>query len=106
MAKAGHAMVSKKRPDVQIVGDELHPLGKIKDFAPYVAKIKAVEADTVLTGNWGNDMTLLVKAARFNRTRRSKKSSLVPTSKVASFSGVNARTSGRGDTVRPLKPPP
>ena len=57
-------MVSKKRPDVQIVGDELHPLGKIKDFAPYVAKIKAAEADTVLTGNWGNDMTLLVKAAR------------------------------------------
>jgi len=64
VAKAGHAMVAKKRPDVQIVGDELHPLGKIKDFAPYVAKIKAAEADTVLTGNWGNDMTLLVKAAR------------------------------------------
>jgi branched-chain amino acid transport system substrate-binding protein len=64
VAKAGHAMVSKKRPDVQIVGDELHPLGKIKDFAPYVAKIKAAEADTVLTGNWGNDMTLLVKAAK------------------------------------------
>ena len=57
-------MVSKKRPDIQIVGDELHPLGKIKDFAPYVAKIKAAEADTVLTGNWGNDLTLLVKAAR------------------------------------------
>jgi branched-chain amino acid transport system substrate-binding protein len=64
VAKSGHAMVSKKRPDIQIVGDELHPLGKIKDFAPYVAKIKAAEADTVLTGNWGNDMTLLVKAAR------------------------------------------
>ena len=64
VAKAGHAMVAKKRPDVQIVGDELHPLGKIKDFAPYVAKIKSAEADTVLTGNWGNDMTLLVKAAK------------------------------------------
>jgi len=64
VAKTGHAMVSKKRPDIQIVGDELHPLGKIKDFAPYVAKIKAAEADTVLTGNWGNDMSLLVKAAR------------------------------------------
>jgi branched-chain amino acid transport system substrate-binding protein len=64
VARAGKEMVSKKRPDVQIVGDELHPLGKIKDFAPYVAKIKAAEADTVLTGNWGNDMTLLVRAAR------------------------------------------
>jgi branched-chain amino acid transport system substrate-binding protein len=64
VAKAGHAMVAQKRPDVQIVGDELHPLGKIKDFAPYVAKIKSAEADTVLTGNWGNDMTLLVRAAK------------------------------------------
>jgi branched-chain amino acid transport system substrate-binding protein len=64
VAKAGRAMISKKRPDVQIVGDELHPLGKIKDFAPYVAKIKDAGADTVVTGNWGNDMTLLVKASR------------------------------------------
>jgi branched-chain amino acid transport system substrate-binding protein len=64
VAKAGKDMISKKRPDVQIVGDELHPLGKIKDFAPYVAKIKNAQTDTVVTGNWGNDMTLLVKAAR------------------------------------------
>jgi branched-chain amino acid transport system substrate-binding protein len=64
VAKAGKEMISRKRPDVQIVGDELHPLGKIKDFAPYVAKIKNAGADAVVTGNWGNDMTLLVKAAR------------------------------------------
>lgn len=64
VAKAGREMIGKKRPDVRFVGDELHPLGKIKDFAPYVAKMKAAEADTVLTGNWGNDMTLLVRAAR------------------------------------------
>jgi branched-chain amino acid transport system substrate-binding protein len=64
VARAGKDMISKKRPDVQIVGDELHPLGKIKDFAPYVAKIKNAQTDTVVTGNWGNDMTLLVKAAR------------------------------------------
>jgi branched-chain amino acid transport system substrate-binding protein len=54
----------KSRPDIEIVGDELHPVGKIKDFAPYVAKIKATGADTVLTGNWGADMTLLVKASK------------------------------------------
>lgn len=64
VAKAGREMISKKRPDIEIVGDELHPLGKVKDFAPYVAKIKSAETDTVLTGNWGNDMTLLVRAAK------------------------------------------
>ncbi len=53
-----------QRPDVQIVGDELHPMGRVKDFLPYVAKIKASGAQAVLTGNWGNDLTLLIKAAR------------------------------------------
>ena len=52
------------RPDVQIVGDELHPMGRVKDFLPYAAKIKASGAQAVITGNWGNDLTLLVKAAR------------------------------------------
>ena len=64
VSKAGQSMMTKKRPDVEIVGNELHPLGKVKDFAPYIAKIKASGADTVITGNWGNDMTLLIKAAR------------------------------------------
>ena len=53
-----------RRPDVAIVGDELHPMGRIKDFLPYAAKIKASGADALITGNWGNDLTLLVKAAR------------------------------------------
>jgi branched-chain amino acid transport system substrate-binding protein len=53
-----------QRPDVQIVGDELHPLGRVKDFLPYAAKIKTSGAQAVITGNWGNDLTLLVKAAR------------------------------------------
>jgi len=52
------------RPDVRIVGDELHPMARVKDFLPYAAKIKASGAQAVLTGNWGNDLTLLVKAAR------------------------------------------
>jgi branched-chain amino acid transport system substrate-binding protein len=56
-------MLAKKRPDIEIVGDELIPLGKVKDFAPYVAKIKSSGADTVLTGNWGSDLALLIKAA-------------------------------------------
>jgi branched-chain amino acid transport system substrate-binding protein len=52
------------RPDVQIVGEELHPMGRVKDFAPYASKILASGAQAVVTGNWGNDLTLLVKAAR------------------------------------------
>ncbi len=56
-------IMPRKRPDVQFVGDDLHPLASVRDFAPYVAKIKASGADTVLTGNWGSDLTLLIKAA-------------------------------------------
>mgnify|MGYP001168315619 FL=1 len=53
-----------QRPDVNVVGDELHPVGRVKDFLPYAAKIKASRAQAVITGNWGNDLTLLVKAAQ------------------------------------------
>jgi branched-chain amino acid transport system substrate-binding protein len=67
----GHAVLREarrqlgvQRSDVQIVGDELHPMGRVKDFLPYAAKIKASGAQAVITGNWGNDLTLLVKAAR------------------------------------------
>lgn len=64
VSKAAKEMLTKKRPDVQIVGDDLHPLGKVKDFAPYIAKIKASGADSVITGNWGADLALLVKAGK------------------------------------------
>jgi branched-chain amino acid transport system substrate-binding protein len=53
-----------QRPDVQIVGDELHPMARVKDFLPYATKIKASGAQAVITGNWGNDLTLLIKAAK------------------------------------------
>jgi branched-chain amino acid transport system substrate-binding protein len=62
--KAAREMLARKRPDVQIVGDDLHPLGKVTDFSPYIAKIKASGADSVITGNWGADMSLLVKAGK------------------------------------------
>lgn len=61
--KAAVEMLKAKRPDVQIVGDELHPIAKITDFSPYIAKIKAAGADSVITGNWGSDIALLLKAA-------------------------------------------
>jgi branched-chain amino acid transport system substrate-binding protein len=58
-----------QRPDIRIVGEELHPIGRVKDFLPYAQKIKAKTAEVrgasaVITGNWGNDLTLLIKAAR------------------------------------------
>jgi branched-chain amino acid transport system substrate-binding protein len=56
-------ILARKRPDIKIVGDDLHPLAQVRDFAPYIAKIKASGADTVLTGNWGSDLTLLIKSA-------------------------------------------
>ena len=62
--REGRRQLGLLRPDVQIVGDELHPLGRVKDFIPYATKIKASGAHAVLTGNFGNDLTLLVKAAR------------------------------------------
>jgi len=64
VAAAARAMLPKKRADIEIVGDELHPLQKVTDFSPYVAKIKASGADSVITGNWSNDMLLLIKAAK------------------------------------------
>ncbi|MCH8179721.1 MAG: branched-chain amino acid ABC transporter substrate-binding protein [Proteobacteria bacterium] len=63
VSKYAKENLKRKRPDIQIVGDDLHPLAQVRDFAPYVAKIKASGADTVITGNWGSDLALLVKAA-------------------------------------------
>ncbi|PMS18873.1 branched-chain amino acid ABC transporter substrate-binding protein [Trinickia dabaoshanensis] len=58
------AALAARRPDIAIVGDEFHPIGRVKDFTPYIAKLRASGADAVVTGNWGNDLALLVKAAR------------------------------------------
>jgi branched-chain amino acid transport system substrate-binding protein len=63
VAKYAKETLARKRPDIQVVGEDLHPLAQVRDFAPYVAKIKASGADTVITGNWGSDLALLVKAA-------------------------------------------
>jgi branched-chain amino acid transport system substrate-binding protein len=63
VAKYTKETLARKRPDIQIVGEDLHPLAQTRDFAPYIAKIKASGADTVVTGNWGSDLSLLIKAA-------------------------------------------
>jgi branched-chain amino acid transport system substrate-binding protein len=64
VVRHGRQMIAAKRPDIEFVGEELHPVGRVKDFLPYATKIKASGAQAVVTGNWGNDLTLLIKAAR------------------------------------------
>ncbi|MES2688375.1 MAG: branched-chain amino acid ABC transporter substrate-binding protein [Pseudomonadota bacterium] len=66
VVKYGKESLARKRPDIQVVGEDLHPLAQTRDFAPYIAKIKASGADTVITGNWGSDLSLLIKAANEN----------------------------------------
>ncbi len=62
VAAAAVRDLGNKRPDVEIVGNELHPIGKVKDFTPYARKIVASGANAVITGNWGSDMVGLGKA--------------------------------------------
>ena len=64
VSKASRAYLARKRPDVQLVGDDFVPIAQVRDFAPYIAKIRASGADTVITSNWGSDLTLLMKAAK------------------------------------------
>ncbi|MFM1980014.1 MAG: hypothetical protein RLZ68_1279 [Pseudomonadota bacterium] len=62
--KEAKRQLGVQRPDVQIAGEELHPMARVKDFLPYAVKIKASGAQAVVTGNWGNDLSLLIKAAK------------------------------------------
>ena len=64
VSAAARSMLEVKRPNLRIVGDDLHPIGRVKDFSPYIAKIKASGAQAIVTGNWGSDLTLLIKSAR------------------------------------------
>ncbi|NQZ30022.1 MAG: branched-chain amino acid ABC transporter substrate-binding protein [Oceanospirillaceae bacterium] len=61
---AAKRYLAQRRPDIEIVGDQLHPIGKVKDFAPYAQKILRSQADVVLTGNWGADMINLAKSIK------------------------------------------
>lgn len=63
VSESSVAMLKQKRPDIEVVGNELHPLGRVRDFVPYITKMRAAGAQAVITGNWGTDMTLLIKAA-------------------------------------------
>jgi len=61
--QAAHKYLKERAPKTELVGDEMIvPFGKVLDFTPYIAKIKASGADTVLTGNWGPDASRLISA--------------------------------------------
>ncbi|GGH52325.1 branched-chain amino acid ABC transporter substrate-binding protein [Comamonas phosphati] len=64
VSRAARDMLASKRPDLKIVGDDFHPLGQVKDYAPYIAKIKQSGADAVITADFGADLALIVRAAR------------------------------------------
>lgn len=64
VSKAAKEYLARKRPDIEIVGDDFVPIAQTRDFAPYVAKINTSKADTVITSNWGSDLTLLFKSSR------------------------------------------
>ena len=55
--------LAQYRPDIKIVADEFIPLGQVKDFSPYITKIKSSGAQSVVTGDSGPDLNLLLKAA-------------------------------------------
>lgn len=63
VSSQARSALARLRPDIRIAGEVLHPLGKVKDFSPYAARIKASGAQVVITGNWGTDLSLLIKAA-------------------------------------------
>jgi len=62
VSDAANRFLGEKSDTIEIVGDELHPIGKVKDFTPYSRKIVSSGADAVITGNWGADMLGLGKS--------------------------------------------
>jgi len=62
VSKSAIAALKDKRPDIEVVGNDFHPIGQVRDFLPYVAKIQASGAQAVITANWGNDVLNLIKA--------------------------------------------
>ena len=92
VAREAENFIKVKRPDIEIVGNEFHPFGRVKDFAPYVAKIRDSKADAVLSGNWGNDLSLLIKSAAESGLQSlmyTNYGNLVGTPRTLGASGVN-----------------
>lgn len=95
VADAASEMLGEKRPDIEIVGSELHPLGRVTDFTPYAQDIVASGADAVITGNWGADMLGLGKAVAENGFEGPIYSYYAPADGIAAALGENGDGSVR-----------
>ena len=56
--------LSELRPEIRILGDELHPLSKVNDFSGYVARIIDSGSDAIMTADRGADLTGFMSALR------------------------------------------
>ena len=63
MAKGFKNGLKEYFPEAKIVGEDYHKLF-LKDFAPYLTKIKASGAEAIYTGDWIPDAANLLKQAR------------------------------------------
>lgn len=55
-------VLSEQRPEIRILGDELHPLSQVKDFSGYVAHILDSGADAIMTADRGADLVGFMSA--------------------------------------------
>ncbi len=63
-------MLKAKRPDIEIVGDEVTPLQKVNDFAPYHHQDPRLGGGCGHHRQLGQDINLLLKAAAKPGSRR------------------------------------
>ena len=63
VSKFAKEMLKRKRPDIQIVGTTCRHWPRCVTSRPTSPRSKQSGADTVITGNWGSDLALLIKAA-------------------------------------------
>ena len=63
MANAFKQGLAKYKPNAEILGEDYHQLF-LKDFAPYLTKIKASNAEVLFTADWDPDSGNLLKHAR------------------------------------------
>ncbi len=64
VSAAAKEYLAELRPDIEIVGDEFVPLQTVKDFSPYAVKVRSSGADAIISGNWGGDLSLMIRGIK------------------------------------------
>lgn len=101
-------MLSAIQPDMQFTEETLYSVGKVKDSAPYVSKVRVTGTDTFFIGNWRQDLNLLVRVAgdmsydvrHLNHSDTGASGTVLGVSqvKIGKVTWVSERTSGNGNT--------